>query len=400
MKYSIAKQTSMALLLSSAAISQSSFAATFTGLGFLPGSTDSSSAGDVSLNGVVVGNANNAAGKQEAFRWTASTGMQGLGILGANPAGNLRSYANGVSADGSVITGGTSSSAVTATSSSSTELCRWTAGGGMVGLGLLPGGGSSNGTGISNDGNAIVGYGSAPGYNTLQSAVWTSTGGLQVIGDLPGGDAFSYAWAISGDGSTIAGLGTNSSNQTEAFQWTQSGGIVGLGVPAGNARSEAYGINNDGSIIVGDYGNNALLRQAAYWTEAGGWVGIGTMGYNSASATSLTDDGSIIVGNASTFNQLTQIRTADGFFWDAVNGMRSIDTVLSTVYGIDLTGWDLTGVSSISNDGRFIVGSGTDPNGKSQAWIADLHPVPVPGAVWLFGSAMAGLIGVSRRKTA
>jgi hypothetical protein len=27
-------------------------------------------------------------------------------------------------------------------------------------------------------------------------------------------------------------------------------------------------------------------------------------------------------------------------------------------------------------------------------------PVPVPGAIWLFGSAMAGLLGVSKRKRA
>ncbi len=29
----------------------------------------------------------------------------------------------------------------------------------------------------------------------------------------------------------------------------------------------------------------------------------------------------------------------------------------------------------------------------------DLNPVPIPAAIWLFGSALAGLVGVSRRKT-
>jgi hypothetical protein len=31
--------------------------------------------------------------------------------------------------------------------------------------------------------------------------------------------------------------------------------------------------------------------------------------------------------------------------------------------------------------------------------VAETTPVPVPGAVWLFGSAMFGFLGVSRRKT-
>lgn len=55
------------------------------------------------------------------------------------------------------------------------------------------------------------------------------------------------------------------------------------------------------------------------------------------------------------------------------------------------------------NYSLWIGGNGTvaSPVG-SQTYIATLSasPVPVPGAVWLFGSAIAGLVGFGRRKTA
>src|SRR5262245_21824195 len=56
----------------------------------------------VSADGkTVVGYSNNSQGYPEAFRWTAATGMQGLGTL----PGGLFSRASAVSADGSTIVG-------------------------------------------------------------------------------------------------------------------------------------------------------------------------------------------------------------------------------------------------------------------------------------------------------
>lgn len=51
----------------------------------------------------------------------------------------------------------------------------------------------------------------------------------------------------------------------------------------------------------------------------------------------------------------------------------------------------------------WIGGNGTGSTAAgTQKYIANITsaPVPVPGAVWLFGSAMAGLVGFGRRKTA
>src|SRR4051812_19310866 len=76
-------------------------AATFTPLGFLPGGGSYSEARDISGDGnVVVGTSRNGANVNEAFRWTNTTGMQGLGDL---PGGQFQSDALGVSTTGNVI---------------------------------------------------------------------------------------------------------------------------------------------------------------------------------------------------------------------------------------------------------------------------------------------------------
>jgi hypothetical protein len=58
-------------------------------------------------------------------------------------------------------------------------------------------------------------------------------------------------------------------------------------------------------------------------------------------------------------------------------------------------------VIEIGQFGGFVNGIATiDPFATDQAYLLSvtLSPVPVPAALWLFGSALIGLIGVSRRK--
>src|SRR5437899_1899406 len=99
-------------------------AASFQGLGDLPGGPFFSAARGVSADGKVVVGTSQSSNGYEAFRWTAATEMIGLGDLSG---GGFLSEAAGVSADGGVIVGYGSSS-------SGREAFRWSQATGMVGL--------------------------------------------------------------------------------------------------------------------------------------------------------------------------------------------------------------------------------------------------------------------------
>jgi probable HAF family extracellular repeat protein len=69
--------------------------------------------------------------------------------LGDLPGGAFSSQARGVSADGSVVVGNS-------ISASGLEAFRWTAAGGMIGLGDLPGSFGSGASSVSADGAVVV----------------------------------------------------------------------------------------------------------------------------------------------------------------------------------------------------------------------------------------------------
>jgi len=51
--------------------------------------------------------------------------------------------------------------------------------------------------------------------------------------------------------------------------------------------------------------------------------------------------------------------------------MQSVQALL-TAMGVSTTGWTLAQAQGVSADGQVIVGSGRDPNGRGQGWIARL----------------------------
>ena len=153
--------------------------------------------------------------------------------------------------------------------------------------------------------------------------IWDKKNGMKGIGDLPGGRFDSLARDISADGSTIVGKSASSDSFNEAFIWNEENGIRGLGdLPRGNFESYAWGVSEDGSIVVGNSANGLFL---------------------------------------------------EAFIWNEKNGMRHLQSVLTEEYGLDLTGWRLYVARDISDDGKTIMGRGTNPNGTTEAWIAKLN---------------------------
>ncbi len=83
-------------------IATSASAASFTGLGDLPGGIFLSDAAGVSGDGSVVVGLSASASGGEAFRWTSGDGMVGLGYL---PGGDFFSRDYVVSGNGAVVVG-------------------------------------------------------------------------------------------------------------------------------------------------------------------------------------------------------------------------------------------------------------------------------------------------------
>jgi len=246
-----------ALAFIAPAIAQPSF---FTGVGDLPGGRIESLVRGISADGrVVVGRSSSARGEfGEAFRWMDEEGIVGLGDL---PGGSWFSDAAAVSANGRVIVG-------TGFATEVASAVRWVDGR-IEMLGDLGGQTPfSRALGVSADGQVIVG--SAISLLGTEAFRWTPSTGMVGLGDLPGGAYYSVARAVSPDGAIIVGESRSANgafmNEPQAMRWTAQTGMVGLGdLPGYIFRSYAYAVSADGSLVVGQ-GNDGFGSPAAYWT--------------------------------------------------------------------------------------------------------------------------------------
>ncbi len=304
-------------------------------------------ASDVSSDGGVIVGSNAGAASNLAYRWTASTGIETLGDL---PGGNEASSANGVSADGDTIVG-------FSRSANGGEAFRWTPSGGMVGLGDLAGGEVfSNAMAVSADGSVVVGYGSRERVDRNEAFRWNAESGMQGLGYVKEDKPFSGAFGISDDGRVIVGL-SGLAPDSRAFRWTESEGMAALRTSSGlEFRSHANDASGDGSIIVG----------AAYFDS---------------------DE-------------------AHAMIWDAEHGMRDLQELLAVELGLadQLAGWQLNSATSVSADGLVIVGNGHDPAGSERGWMVHLDAgvfatssnMPEPSASMLLGIALPCIFFASR----
>jgi probable HAF family extracellular repeat protein len=186
------------------------------GLGDLPGGSFKSRAWGVSADGtVIVGESSsaNSGSNLEAFRWTGA-GMSGLGDL---VGGLFHSIAYAVSSDGNVIAGyGIPTSGFHAA-------FRWTATTGMIGLGTLPCDTWSIARATSGDGSIIVGDPQIVSGDCV--FLWTQARGMRPLLEVLTNDyALNLAgWtlraptAVSQNGTVIVGHGINPGGQTEGW---------------------------------------------------------------------------------------------------------------------------------------------------------------------------------------
>ncbi|HZW09447.1 MAG TPA: GC-type dockerin domain-anchored protein [Phycisphaerales bacterium] len=292
----------------------------------------------------------------EAFRWTESEGMVGLGDI---PGGYFASFAYAVSGDGSVVAGASDDGSA----GEGGAAFMWTAADGMIPIGSLGGPTTyGQGQGISLDGSVIVGGSQSP--RGIEAFRWTAAGGMVSLGDLAGGEVLARATACSGDGSVVVGYGSSSGTFDEAFVWTEQTGMVGLGGPG---RSALLAVSRDGQVGAGQRAGLAVR-----WTQSTGFVNLGRLAGSGQSidiASSISGDG-LVVGGLADFNATKG--TGEAFIWDEVEGIRSLrDVLVEAGLGSELIGWSLFDVRGISQDGSTLVGYGFHGS-EQEPWIARL----------------------------
>ncbi|HEX3204056.1 MAG TPA: putative Ig domain-containing protein, partial [Nitrospiraceae bacterium] len=293
--------------------------ASFQGLGDLVGGPVFSKAYAVSRDGsLVVGESETTFGHPEAFRWSPTGGITGLGELSTDPFSPVFStWAFDVSGDGGVIVGaGSTLQGQRGFYSLSNS--------GLTELPQPDGGGATTVRGVSDNGAIMV------GLSGNSAIVWRSAlGQVQVLEG--NGLLGSTAAAASGDGAIVVGRSGG-----EATLWRSvEEGPVGLGRSLNQESfSDALDISTDGNFIVG-YAVYRLdsrdAREAWIWRTGSGrdFIGDLTGGEVFSEARAVSDSGDVVVGR-STSTSLTE-----AFVWDSRYeqqtpgfGMRSLKDVL------------------------------------------------------------------------
>lgn len=341
-----------------------SAAPTFQGLGITPG-------GSSFTNATVSGNGEVVAGTDvhgDFFRWTAADGPQILGT------GNARA----VSADGSTIVGETAAGAF-----------RWTADDGLETIG------DGVAVGTSSDGSVVAGNGGSGDAGVYR---WTSATGAVDLGGAPYplGQSPLGAVDITDDGASIGGEWQDAALPAqEPFRWTQEGGFALPASEMADDDNTIWDMSPEGTAFAGDHDEFAGF----VWTEDRGLVlldfpGTSPLGFNNVTL-GVSSDGFRAVGNAFLESGFIESEGVDlepgdeAVLWDEPRGLRSVEEELELLgLGPAVEGWDLEWATAISNEGDVIVGSGTNPSGGREFWVAN---VPEPSTGLLLALGLSGL---------
>jgi probable HAF family extracellular repeat protein len=200
-------------------------------------------------------------GDDVAARWSQATGLWTLLPGLGGQSGTSIGSAYDISADGSVVVG------LGWITPNIAHGFRWDPVGGMVDLGTFAPGllSSSRADGVSADGTTITGFDSDPVTGVWRGVVWTNlvetqTGSLDPADPI---DGPSQGFAVSADGTYVVGesstgLYTPSNwNEMHAFRSVAVNGLLDLGI--GSGRSSGWG-------------NHSTIPAASAPTDARWWA--------------------------------------------------------------------------------------------------------------------------------
>ena len=251
---------------------------------------------------------------------------------------------------------------------------------------------------INNNGKvASWGFNAAGGFD----AAFSNSGetAVHVLSTLGGSWTFIYGSKVINDaGQIVGGSNTIGDGAIHAVAW-QNEVIHDLGT-LGGTNSFAYGTNQGGQII--GYSNDAsdTDTRAVLWTDANAApVDLGTLGGANAFATGINDLGQIVGWSETAAGQAHLTLWDHGQIVDLTSYLAA--DLLASGLGVDTSTYGGSNdLAARINNAGVILGNYADTVNYSQTYSFLLTPtaVPVPGAVWLFGSALAGFVGMKRRK--
>lgn len=326
----------------------------FSSIAPLPGDVSNQPTALSADGTVVVGFSTSPSGKTQAFRWSATDGMTGLGFM----AGGTSSSAHGVSADGTVVLGDGNADAVLS------AVFRWSAKAGLVPLKSLANSTICVAGGLSGDGATVVGTCLVFGNTAFR---WTEGTGMVALSRFgTGSNQTSNAFAISADASTVVGIGH--AVLTGAVLWNAAGEGSILGLLPGDTATGASAVSRDGSVVIGNSTQASSQRRPFRWTRQTGMNAMASTSgpFTEVNASAVSGDGRLIVGWGSTAAGETAL------IWDETHGMRRLEDMLKIDYQTTFAGWTLSRATAISDDGHSIAGVGVNPNGITEGWLVKL----------------------------
>jgi hypothetical protein len=287
-----------------------------------------------------------------SYVWNKNAGMQG------DPTGIFTGswdvpQATAISGDGKYVVGSYSDK------HSHQHIFRWSKAGGVQDLVALQANLTGSGLVVNSDGTVIAGILIRfPNLKHLDYAHftcvafrWTEAGGMKELGERHN----MAVTAISKDGSILVGPifdGDTADAAIHYFHWSQAGGFQDF-----DAGFVPASITADGKSIWGLRGNH-LVR----WTQ-GGFEDIAdlgmtmTMTMTMTSLSSVSDDGTLVVGLYSESKDVNRI-----FTWTKAEGLRKLEN----------SKWKTINQIAVSADGRVLAYDAIDTAGVMHQRLASI----------------------------
>ena len=223
-----------------------------------------------------------------------------------------------------------------------------------------------------------------------QAYVWDEVNGLQLIGSVEnesfsGGSSINENGVVVGNGRTFQFFPNTSISYTP-FKWDAINGKAELDT-LGSSIAFASDIN-DSNVAVGRISIGSSDQVAVYWDE-GNSIHILpklTGDLSSYAANAISDSG-VIVGTARASRTSTAIVWRDGIAYDVNALVDPSDPLYGTVF--------FDQAFDVNDSGQILVSSANEDFTEFTTYL--LTPVPIPGAVLLFGSSLMCLV-IARKK--